>query len=531
MKKTNVIMNIRSVILSAPSVILSAAKNLFLLAVIAGLTGNLLASCDKLEDAVSHGGFQPDEEQLESPLCISFRTENTVERTVKSAVQRGESLNIALQIIPNQELKVSELVTISVDETLVSGKRLLPKSFYSFDDGGIIILPSGKQSTGSINLTISTISATGEYLESGIYCLPIVANTAAQSIVDNTLMIELNVLDITFDRPALYSGEDCFTVFYLNTSQFDPRLVTDFVVAKMNSMFEPIWENAIGHILNLRTVTVDWDENSKRAVLNLGPDMRYLCDHYELYLKPIQDTGRKLCICIEGGNKGIGFSNMSEAQISDFVSQIKHIIEQYGFDGVNLWDKNSGYGKDGMPPMNTTSYPILIKKLREELGTNKLITIADYAEPTEYFWDTEATGGIEVGQYLDYAWSGYVNGNEPIQIIDPYHQGSEFVSTRYPRKPIAGLSPNKYGCVHTTWYRWEDCGYDAVSRWVENGFRQNSISVYYDIRSNLQDKYEGQIYTPQELLQYLEANTYTYMFAIKNFRTEGSGYGKWLKEW
>ena len=70
------------------------------------------------------------------------------------------------------------------------------------------------------------------------------------------------------------------------------------------------------------------------------------------------------------------------------------------------------------------------------------------------------------------------------------------------------------------------------------GLKQNGISVYYDIRSNLQDKYEGQIYTPQQLLQVLDdSNTQefidknSYMFDIINFKTEGSGYGKWLKGW
>lgn len=229
---------------------------------------------------------------------------------------------------------------------------------------------------------------------------------------------------------------------------------------------------------------------------------------------------------------------MTDTQITDFVHQVKQVIEQYGFDGVNLWDRNSGYGKEGFPEMNTTSYPKLIKNLREELGPYKLITVSDYAAPTEYLWNVDAMGGIEVGQYLDYAWSGYINGDEPVQIIDPYHQGNEYVSTKYPRKPIAGLSPKRYGCVHTTWYRSSESGYEAVSEWVSVGLKQNGISVYYDIRSNLQDKYEGQIYMPQQLLQALDDSNAlefyernSYMFDIINFKTAGSGYGKWLKDW
>jgi hypothetical protein len=224
---------------------------------------------------------------------------------------------------------------------------------------------------------------------------------------------------------------------------------------------------------------------------------------------------------------------MTDTQITDFVHQVKQVIEQYGFDGVNLWDRNSGYGKEGFLEMNTTSYPKLIKKLREELGPYKLITVADYAAPTEYFWDVDAMGGIEVGQYLDYAWSGYVNGDEPIQIIDPYHQGSEFVSTKYPRKPIAGLFPKRYGCVHTTWYQgFIQSGYESVTDWVNARLTTSNMSIYYDIRSVLQDKYEGGINTPGQLLSSLDGDGNTYFFDLTNVRVDGrNAYGKWLKNW
>ena len=79
-------------------------------------------------------------------------------------------------------------------------------------------------------------------------------------------------------------------------------------------------------------------------------------------------------------------------QIADFASQIKAVVYEYGLDGVNLWDRNSSYGKEGMPAMNTTSYPKLIKALREALGSEKMITVTVYDKPTESFWDTEASG-------------------------------------------------------------------------------------------------------------------------------------------
>lgn len=133
-------------------------------------------------------------------------------------------------------------------------------------------------------------------------------------------------------------------------------------------------------------------------------------------------------------SKGLGFCNLTDAQIEDFAAQVKTVIEQYELDGVNLWDRNSGYGKEGMPAVNTTSYPKLIKALREALGTEKLLTVTVYEEPTATFWDTEATGGIAVGDYIDYAWSGYNSNSEAPQLLDPWHPELEYVST-YTAKP------------------------------------------------------------------------------------------------
>ena len=100
-----------------------------------------------------------------------------------------------------------------------------------------------------------------------------------------------------------------------------------------------------------------------------------------------------------------------------------------------------------MPAVNTTSYPKLIKALREALGTEKLLTVTVYEEPTATFWDTEATGGIAVGDYIDYAWSGYNSNSEAPQLLDPWHPELEYVST-YTQKPIAQGSVRLHQLSH-----------------------------------------------------------------------------------
>lgn len=499
------------------------------------IAGGLLLSCEKARIIEMRGGEQVDEETLTALPAISFRAVNTTDNVVKvNLPEGGDFTSVKVVAQASKPVTMMQTMQVSVDDSLVDGYNakykkectLLPTPFYTIENGGVIIIPSGETESDEKLVRIYATNPLGNVLAEGIYVIPLKASTGG------TVYVEITVQAPFSGRPDLYTGDDCFTVFYLNTGQFDPRLATDFVVQKISPSWEVIWHNAIGNIVNFRAVTVDYDAGSNRPVLNLGADMRYLCDNFNTYFTPVKDTGRKLCICIEGGGKGIGFCNMNDAQIVDFVSQVKRVIELYGFDGVNLWDRNSGYGKEGFPEMNTTSYPKLIKTLREELGPYKLITVADYKEPTEYFWDVEAMGGIEVGKYLDYAWSGYVNGDEPIQIIDPYHQGSEYVSAKYPRKPIAGLSPKRYGCVHTTWYAQpSSSGYDDVTLWVSEGYKSNGISVYYDVRSILQDKYEGAVGTPDILLTVLDGEC---VFSIDLLYLANSGlvfYGKWLKDW
>ena len=63
------------------------------------------------------------------------------------------------------------------------------------------------------------------------------------------------------------------------------------------------------------------------------------------------------------------------------------------------WDVGSGYDKAGMPPVNTTSYPKLIKSLRDAMP-DKMLTLVDKDEPTASFYDPALCEGIEVGNTL-----------------------------------------------------------------------------------------------------------------------------------
>lgn len=194
---------------------------------------------------------------------------------------------------------------------------------------------------------------------------------------------------------------------------------------------------------------------------------------------------------------------MTDTQIADFTAQVKDLIDIYGLDGINLWDEGSGYGKEGMPPVNTTSYPKLIKSLREAMP-DKLLTLVDKEEPTEYFHDVALCGGVEVGKFIDYAWHGYNDATEIIQVIDPWSEKQQF--SEYTRAPIAGLSSERYGNVNIPKYGAykqvpdlsalnQIINTDAPVRlinWKLSKQKNNNIIVFgFDLTANEQNESEG----------------------------------------
>ena len=518
MEKNNVIQNAHSVILSAHHVILSVAKNLFLIVIAA----NLLASCQKAGLIDIQGGEDVEEETLTALPAITFRAVNTTDDVVKiNLPEGGDFTSVKVIAEASKPVSMTESVSLDVDESLVEKYNqknkteavLLPSPFYKIEDGGVISIPSGAIKSDEKLVRIYATNPLGNVLEAGVYLLPLTASSG------ETVYVEVTVQAPFSGRPELYTGEDFFTVLYLNTSEYDPRLVTDYVVQKLSPMSEPLWSRSVGNILNLRHLSIDLDKTTSTPFLYISQDMRYVLDHADVFLRPIQESGRKVCLCIEAAYSTIGFCSLDDEEIRSFVNTVKDLVTTYSLDGINLWDRNRAYN-DGNRKLNTTSYPNLIKKMREALGPHKILTLTDFEAPTEYFWDEEATGGIKVGDYIDYAWSGYYSVSEPVQYIDPYHTSKREVSQEHVRKPIANLSYRHWGAImvdrrNSTDYR------NTLKELVINGDKLNDIYVAYDVETYLQGKLEG-VFSIVELMKHMDPHYYddspiTYMMDGKNF--------------
>ena len=473
------------------------------------LAGFTACETDPVEQ---NGGKLPDKEAIESTYG-QLRSNATTGNTVEMLLTVGAGF--VTRDFYYQQTKPAAggtTLTLRIDESLVEGFnaangvecQLLPTANCEFPDGQTLELAADGQRTASKRVRISV-----EGLTAGEYLLPVTVAAEGSADDSQTLYYTLTVRDPQPGDYELHDGSDLFFVFYINTDQYQPLLVQDYLLEKKLARGSTVaWYGTVGNIINLRTVSIKYDETSGRAMLDLGSDMTYVLGHASKYIWPLQESGRKVCLSLEGGGTGLGFCNL------------------------------------------TTSYPKLVKTMREALGTEKLLTLTVYEEPTATFWDTEATGGITVGDYLDYAWSGYNSYTEAIQLLDPWHPNESYVSA-YTQKPIAGLDASRFGCVNFPIYPVATSEEESMMRdpvflvdWILNEQKPNNIIVFDDLRTSLQDNYE----TAWDITfadcckclddesQYIlgSRNGYTYRFdnhELTTLPTGLSGYGKWQKDW
>ena len=523
----------------------------------AALAGLMACDADTVEQ---QGGKLPDKEPLET-VSGMLRSGNSSEKTIDVLLTEGSDGFVMRNFYFQQTKPASDGLSLDawIDATLLDDynaadgveRTLLPEANYEFPDGKVLDLSSEAQRSA-----LKRVKFTAAGLAAGEYVLPLTVAGQDAPDANKTLYYNVSVRQPYTDEYALHDGHDLFFVFYINTNDFQPLLAQDYIMRKKLARGTTVaWYDAVGNIINLRTVMLDYDAATGRALLNLGNDMRYVLDHAVKYIRPLQEHGSKVCISIEGSGKGLGFCNLTDGQIVDFVAQVKTVVEEFGIDGINLWDRGSEYGKEGMPAMNTASYPKLIKALREALGGEKLLTVTVYEEPTSTFWDTQATGGIAVGDYIDYAWSGYNRESEAPQVLDPWHPELAYVSD-YTQKPIANLPKERYGCINFPIYSTSSMEigtainqilYTDMLDWVPN-YKPNNIIVFNDLHTNLQDNYEtywdtmfAQCCTVMDSEnKYLlgSRNGYSYLFDNNRLGTLPNeagewigGYGKWKKDW
>lgn len=535
-------------------------KKLIIRSLRSGLFGlaaamSLIACTD--EEVTYKVGQLPDEEAMTTVTGV-LRSSKSLRDRVPVHLTEGDEDVVSDKIYYKLTQAAPQAMTLTAapDLTLVevyniaNGTNLtpLPAANIRLSNNGKIAVPAGARMSDKIELTIES-----KGLEPGIYLMPVVVDATENGTGKQVLYYGITVRE--FDENIYQDGDDLHnieldtewtTVFYLNTGEVQAHYA-DYVVWEKQDLntFESVYRASLGNIVNLRIAQVGYDPDSKRALFSLTSDLRYTVEHADKYIRQMQDKGRKVCVCIEGGGSGLGFCNMTDAQIADFAEQVRIFITTYRLDGVNLWDRGSGYGKEGMPAVNTASYPKLIQALRAALP-DKMLTVVDYEEPTESFYDTNLTDGIAVGELIDYAWHGYVSENEPIRFINPYNQVTSYEQV-YSRKPFAGLEESRYGNVNVPYYStrsdlYTDMDMDlwSMNLILWNLERQSDIIVFDDLSlPKAMDAESGCIDVISNIYMYLafdenfdQSYSYNVMMRIPGIYRQGSkNYDTFAKDW
>lgn len=549
-------------------------KNLIIYFICGLLVAVAGTSCDE-ESILMNAAKLPNETAIDNIAGVLRSASTLTTKVLVNLEEEDRTATEEIYYLLSRPAESALTVTVAADEKLVEDYNLtngtnvaaLPAGNVKLENGGVLSVAVGKQESAKIKFTIST-----EGLESDTpYLLPLVISQTPPGIQAQSgkqiLYYAVNIrkkitvchpteVGVSVEMPSMLPN--ALAVFYVNTATYQPLIADVYGITRTNRKDFKQTLYSIGNIVNLKTVTVGYDPVTKRAQLKLSGDMRNVLEQADKFIRPLQDHGRKVCICIQGEGNGLGFCNLTDDQIDDFVRQVKNVLDLYKLDGVNLWDEGSGYGKDGMPAMNTTSYPKLIKALREALS-GKLLTLVDKDEPTEYFYDVDKCGGIEVGKYIDYAWHNYASEKELVQIIEPWQVDHSY--SEHTRKPIAGLTPKRYGSLNVPLYYMISSDEEYIKRlndserrvidWKTAKRKKNDLIVFgFDLTANEQTKYEGSV--KNALTQYIGAmmddgaywgqsiyppyewgvmfSDYSYGYSALDYLLN-SGYGMYSKGW
>ena len=139
-----------------------------------------------------------------------------------------------------------------------------------------------------------------------------------------------------------------------------------------------------------------------------------------------QNPKLKVCLMIGGwGGHADGFSMMARdpAKRTEFCQSVKSLLDQNQMDGVDIdWEypTQSADGETGCDPMDTQNFNLVLKELRETLGTGKIISFASSSSAKYVDWKTAMN-------YLDYVnVMTYDMGAAPNGHNSPLHKSAKF---------------------------------------------------------------------------------------------------------
>ena len=212
----------------------------------------------------------------------------------------------------------------------------------------------------------------------------------------------------------------------------------------------------------------------------------------------------KVMLMIGGwGPHADGFSEMakSPAKRTEFCQSVKSLLDQHKLDGVDIdWeypthkveekDENGNNYVNGYDPSDDKNFNLVLKELRETLGTSKIISFASSSSGKYVDWP-EAIKYIDYVNVMTYDMGAAPNGHN-----SPLHKSSRFTHRSWDEAVDAhvkaGVPKNRQVMGVPFYGKAEKTPADADKVFVDSKGKLGYSIKYRDIVPVLQDgKYMG----------------------------------------
>ncbi len=485
-----------------------------------GCMALLLATACADEEFVREAGTLPGEEMLTGVAAELYRP--AVGNRIR--LSDGDATDVLrLRLSQPSAQDVSATLAVDADKLDVYNKErgteyeLFPAENVVLEANGTITVPAGETESADFTMTLER-----KEVEKGEYLLPLTATVGSgEQARKQTVYYLVAVYEVVAESEL--EKWNFMPFIYVNTEEMNPLIAAQYEVSVIDQFTFDSYTVDWGGVTVLRQSEIRLENGHARFML--GSDLQYVLDNREEYVKPLQQAGHKVHICIQGGGTGLGFRNLTDAQIDEFVFQIETVCTQYELDGINFFDTGAGYDMEGAPEIISSSYAKLLKATKEALGSDKLVTIACDAESTEEL--SVPQEGISAGEWVDYAYPGIFD-----EVIDPWADGALL-------RPLAGIGDNKYGFLtmqtHDT--SWNNQHLESMMMVINELYFSklecSNAFAFWDIPACRAGIEQG----GAEAFRYVWYGITDWMMTGNNMAYDGqiksgsSGYGRFQKDW
>ncbi|MFP5089841.1 DUF1735 domain-containing protein [Bacteroides xylanisolvens] len=243
-------------------------------------------------------------------------------------------------------------VTFKIDESALTAYNqangtsyaMYPTDKLSLENNGIVIIPSGKRKSSSIELEIQPGGIIGT-----TYAVAISA-TASDGI-ENTANNQSYIYLIT-PQKALPNTEkgSVKTICYIEVNNENILNAGEYT---MENSGKPFFD-----IVNIFAANIRINEEGKPYV-HCNPQVTFVLENVDKLIRPLQQKGIKVNLTILGDHTAAGMRSLGNEAAKDFAKELKSYVDIYGLDGIDFDDEWANYDE-------VSNYPGLVQPSQEQ---------------------------------------------------------------------------------------------------------------------------------------------------------------------